>query len=70
MQVGPSGLRDAAQQVPVKVLPPILVLHLGRFQYDATAGSVIKIGKSIQVDPELNIPLGTISIFLPYGSRG
>jgi hypothetical protein len=56
-------LGDASHQVLIEALPPILVLHLKRFRYDAAAGGVIKIGKFIQFAPELEIPLGTISPF-------
>jgi hypothetical protein len=64
MQDGPSGLSDVSQQILVEVLPPVLVLHLNRVRYDATAGGLMKIGKSIQFGPELEIPLGTVFIFV------
>ena len=64
MQVNTSGLGDANQQVFIEALPPVLVLHLNRVRYDATAGGIVKIGKSIQISPELEIPLGTIFTFL------
>jgi ubiquitin carboxyl-terminal hydrolase 10 len=51
-------LGNASQQVLVNALPPVLVLHLNRVQYDAAAGGITKIGKSIQFGPELKIPLG------------
>ena len=60
---GASGLRDARQQI-ISALPPVLVLHLNRVRYDAAAGGLIKIGKSIQFGPDLEIPLGTIFSFL------
>ena len=60
----PSGLSDASQQMLISALPPVLVLHLKRFQYDAVAGGITKIGKSARFEPELEIPLGTISTFL------
>jgi ubiquitin carboxyl-terminal hydrolase 10 len=64
-------LSDASQQVLVEVLPPILALHLRRFQHDVAAGGVIKIDKSIQFDSELKIPPGAIFIFLlPWGYQG
>jgi ubiquitin carboxyl-terminal hydrolase 10 len=50
--------------VLIEGLPPVLVIHLKRFLYDATAGGVIKIGKPIQFSPELEIPLGTIFSFV------
>jgi ubiquitin carboxyl-terminal hydrolase 10 len=61
---GPSDLRDARQQMLISALPPILVLHLNRVRYDAAADGLIKIGKSIQFGPDLEIPLGTIFSFL------
>jgi ubiquitin carboxyl-terminal hydrolase 10 len=45
--------------VLIEVLPPVLVLHLKRFVYNAAANDVVKIGKPIQFSPELEIPLGT-----------
>jgi ubiquitin carboxyl-terminal hydrolase 10 len=63
VQGGPSGLGEASHQVLIEALPPILVLHLKRFRYDAAAGGVIKIEKPIQFAPELEIPLGTIFTF-------
>ena len=67
-QLGPSGPRtsEASQQVTVlfEALPPVLVLHLKRFSYDAVTGSVVKNSKPIQLLPELEIPLGTFSFLL------
>ena len=60
MQVSASGSGNASRQVLIETLPPVLVLHLNRFQYDAAAGGIMKIGKSIQLTPVLEIPLGTI----------
>lgn len=48
----------------IEALPPVLVLHLKRFLYDTTARGVVKIGKSVQFTPELEIPLGTCLSFL------
>jgi ubiquitin carboxyl-terminal hydrolase 10 len=58
---GGSGQSKATQQVTVliEVLPPVLVLHLKRFVYNAATDDVVKIGKPIQFSPELEIPLGT-----------
>ena len=64
MQDGPSGLSDVSQQMLIEALPPVLVLHLNRVRYDATAGGLMKIGKSIRFGPELEIPLGTVFIFV------
>ena len=63
VQVSASGLGNANQQVLIEALPPVLVLHLNRVQYDAAAGGITKIGKSIRFGPELEIPHGTIFTF-------
>ena len=47
----------------IEALPPVLVLHLKRFLYDTTTRGVVKIGKSVQFTPELEIPLGTCLSF-------
>jgi hypothetical protein len=48
MQDDPSGLSNASQQILIEALPPVLVLHLKRFQYDAAAGGIIKIRKPVR----------------------
>ena len=48
----------------IEALPPILVLHLERFQYDATADGIVEVSKSVQFAPELEIPIGTIFSFV------
>jgi ubiquitin C-terminal hydrolase len=65
VQVSPSGLSKASQQVTVLIeaLPPVLVIHLKRFLCDAAAGGVVKIGKPVQFSSELEIPLGAIFFF-------
>jgi ubiquitin carboxyl-terminal hydrolase 10 len=65
VQVGPSSLGEASQQVLIEVLPPVLVLHLKRFLYDVATDGVLKISKLIQFAPELEIPLGTIFSLVP-----
>jgi ubiquitin carboxyl-terminal hydrolase 10 len=45
-------------------LPPILVLHLERFLYDAAAGGTVKINKPVRFGPELEIPPGTKLTFV------
>jgi hypothetical protein len=50
--------------VLIEALPPVLVLHLKRFLYDAATGSVVKIGKPVQFTPELEIPLGADFLLL------
>jgi hypothetical protein len=64
MQDSPSGLSNVSHKMLIQALPPVLVLHLNRVRYDATAGSLMKIGKSIQFRPELEIPLGMIFSFV------
>jgi hypothetical protein len=59
-QLSPGGVNH---QVQIEALPSVLVLHLERFLYDANADGIIKIGKSIQFAPELEIPHGTIFYF-------
>ena len=77
--IGQSGSNEASQQVQIEVLPPILVLHLERFLYDATADGIVKISKLVQFAPEIEIPIGTIFSFvslvpvklrIPRGSLG
>ena len=48
----------------VEVLPPVLVLHLKRFLYDAATDGIVKVGKFIQFAPELDIPIGKIFSFI------
>ena len=62
-QVGASGLCNASQQALIEALPAVLVLHLNRVRYDPAAGAIVKIRKSIEFAPELEIPLGTVSPF-------
>ena len=64
MQASASYLGNASQRVLAEALPPVIVLHLNRVRYDVAAGGITKIGKSIQLAPELEIPLGTIFTFL------
>ena len=64
MQVSASGLGNASRQVLIEVLPPVLVLHLNRVGHDTAAGGIMKIRRSIQFGPELEIPLSTILTFL------
>ncbi|KAI0280025.1 hypothetical protein BGY98DRAFT_377067 [Russula aff. rugulosa BPL654] len=56
MQASTSDLGNTSQQVLIEALPPVLVLHLNRVRYDAAAGGVTKIGKSIRFGPDLEIP--------------
>ena len=67
VQLGPPGFSEASQQVLIKALPSVLVLHLKRFLYDVAAGGIVKISKPVQFAPELEIPLGTIFSFVSFG---
>jgi ubiquitin carboxyl-terminal hydrolase 10 len=51
----PGAILDATQTVQIDSLPPILILHLKRFLYDASAGGVAKVGKQVSFTPELEI---------------
>ena len=64
VQLGLSGVGEGSQQVLIETLPPVLVLHLKRFLYDAAADCIIKTSKHVQFAPELEIPLGMISSFV------
>ena len=64
----PGVVLDASQLVQIESLPPILVLHLKRFLYDANAGGVAKIGKQISFGPELEIGPGML-ILLRLGQH-
>ena len=57
--LGPPG-NEASQQVLIDALPPVLVLHLKRFLYDAATNGINKIGKPVQIAPELDILPGAI----------
>jgi hypothetical protein len=50
--------------VQIEALPPILVLHLERFLYDATADGIVKVSELVQFAPEIEIPIGTIFSFV------
>ncbi|KAG9318931.1 cysteine proteinase [Chiua virens] len=52
----PGATLDATQTVHIEALPPILILHLKRFLYDASAGGVAKIGKQVSFASELDVP--------------
>ncbi|KAF8463235.1 hypothetical protein DFH94DRAFT_640488 [Russula ochroleuca] len=41
----------------IEVLPPVLVLHLKQFLYDAAVDDIVKISKPVQFVPELEFPL-------------
>lgn len=50
----------------IDALPPILILHLKRFLYDASAG-VAKVGKQVSFAPELDVPTGGLflNVYFP-----
>lgn len=54
----PGVTLDATQTVHIDALPPILILHLKRFLYDASAGGVAKVGKQVSFASELDVPSG------------
>ena len=64
MHVGQFSPSVVSQQVHIEVLPSVLVLRLERLLYDTTKDDIVKIGKSIQFAPELEIPPGTILSFV------
>lgn len=49
----PSATLDATQQVHVESIPPILILQLKRFLYDANNGGIVKVGKQVAFALEL-----------------
>lgn len=50
----PQLMQDGStEQVLIKTLPPLLVLHLVRFQRGTATGDTVKIGRPIQFPPEL-----------------
>ncbi|PKS07688.1 hypothetical protein jhhlp_006296 [Lomentospora prolificans] len=51
---------EAYKQVLIDELPPVLILHLKRFQFDA-AGGTLKIAKGIGYPLELDIPREVLS---------
>jgi len=51
----PGAILDASKQVHIESLPPILILHLKRFLYDANKGGVAKVGKQVTFTPELDL---------------
>lgn len=58
----PRGATTATKQVFIETLPPVLILHLKRFQYD-NAGGTQKIWKKIGYPLELEIPK---EVFSPH----
>lgn len=60
----PGQVIEASQQTLIESLPPILVLHMKRFQYDTSVGDVVKISKQVAYRPDLEIPAGASLVFL------
>jgi ubiquitin carboxyl-terminal hydrolase 10 len=52
---------SATKQVFIESLPPILILHLKRFQFDEGTGTVKKIAKKIGYPLDLEIPRDALS---------
>ncbi|KAL7933301.1 hypothetical protein V8C35DRAFT_322642 [Trichoderma chlorosporum] len=51
----------ATKQVFIETLPPVLILHLKRFQFDAEGHGTVKIWKKIEYPLELEIPREALS---------
>lgn len=51
----------ATKQVFIETLPPVLILHLKRFQFDAEGHGTVKIWKKIGYPMELEIPREALS---------
>lgn len=51
----------ATKQVFIETLPPVLILHLKRFQFDAQGHGTIKIWKKVDYPLELEIPREALS---------
>ena len=65
-----SSWNEATQEVLLKALPQILVLHLDRFVYDVAMESINRIRKPVQFGPELEIPLGMAYLVCSPVSEG
>lgn len=64
----PKGNVTATKQVYIDTLPPVLILHLKRFQYDNTGGTQ-KIWKKIAYPLDLEIPAEAMSPARRQGMR-
>jgi len=51
----------ATKQVTIDQLPPVLILHLKRFQFNAEVGNTVKIWKKVGYPLELEIPKEVVS---------
>ena len=52
---------EARKQVLIESLPPVLILHLKRFQFDAEGNGTVKIWKKVGYPLELEIPKQVLS---------
>jgi len=59
----PRGAKgQTTKQVLIESLPPVLILHLKRFQFDPTGTGTVKIWKKVDYPLELEIPKEVISL--------
>ena len=56
-----GGEVTASKRLFIQTLPPVLILHLKRFQFDSSLGSVKKISKKVGYPLELEIPRELLS---------
>lgn len=50
-----TGKADATNQTTIETLPPVLILHLKRFQFDPRIGDTVKITKHVHFDTTLTL---------------
>lgn len=56
-----GGQSSATKQVFIETLPPVLILHLKRFKFDAEVNGTVKIWKKIDYPLDLEIPREVLS---------
>jgi ubiquitin carboxyl-terminal hydrolase 10 len=54
----PGHPLEASQTMLIETLPAVLVVHLKRFMYDRAVGDVVKVGKKVAYERELEIGPG------------